>query len=263
MGTMELRDKVAQAIIGFVRRDPANTMPAHGGLRIYDEPLVGFASAADSLFETYKEPEVIGPHHLTPAEWLSGARTVVSYFLPFTEEVRASNREEGLPSEYWVSARIDGEAFNNALRKHLVETLKALGGDALAPGIDSRFAVRQRRSNWSERHAAFAAGLGSFGLSKSLITVEGCSGRYGSVITTLALEPTPRTASTPFDACPFLTDGSCGLCIARCPSGAITEKGKDTAVCSAYLDNVVKPKYAPRYGCAKCQNGVPCEFETP
>ena len=53
--------------------------------------------------------------------------------------------------------------------------MKAMGGDALAPAIDSRFDIAQRRSNWSERHAAFAAGLGSFGLSKSPITVKGCA----------------------------------------------------------------------------------------
>ena len=86
---------------------------------------------------------------------------------------------------------------------------------------------------------------------------------YGSVITTLDIEPTARTAGTYYDACPFLVDGGCGACIERCPSGAITREGKNTAVCSEYLDNVVRPKFRPRYGCAKCQTGVPCEFARP
>ena len=40
------------------------------------------------------------------------------------------------------------------------------------------------------------------------------------------------------------------------------ERGKDHAVCSEYLDRV-KVRYSPRYGCGKCQTGVPCEHQIP
>jgi hypothetical protein len=46
-------------------------------------------------------------------------------------------------------------------------------------------------SNWSERHSAYIAGLGTFCLSYSLISEKGCAGRYGTVVTDLDLEPSP------------------------------------------------------------------------
>lgn len=260
---MDYQATIRAELEKFVGENPMNSLAAHGGERIYDAPLVGFASADDPVFEILKDPTVIGPHHKMPSEWLPGARTVVSYFLPFTSFVRKSNYIEGMPSEEWVSARIDGEAFNNAVRKHLMGILERLGSKAMVPALTRDFAITNRRSNWSERHAAYTAGLGTFGLSHSLITERGTAGRYGSAITTLEITPTPREAKTIHDACPFLVSGECGVCIARCPSQAITEKGKDIAVCAAYLDDVVKPKFAPRYGCAKCQTNVPCEFERP
>lgn len=254
---------VRQSLERFVSEAPSNMLSAHGGARIYDEPLVAFADAADTTFALIKEPGVVGPHHRSPAEWLPGARTVVSYFLPFSEFVRASNRIEGLPSEEWVSARIDGEVFNNAVRDFLVEVLKSLGGDAMSPVRSPEFAIKHRRANWSERHVAYVTGLGTFGLSRSLITDKGTAGRYGSAITTVEITPTPRNTSTIHDACPFLVSGACGVCIERCPAKAITANGKNTDICEEYIDTVVRPKYAPRYGCAKCQTNVPCEARRP
>ena len=254
-----IRDSLEQ----FVREDASNVLPAHGNQRIYDAPLIAFAAADDPMFEVLKRPDVIGPRHRSPGQWLYGARTVVSYFLPFTEAVRRSNRTVGLPSEEWVSARIDGEAFNNLARKGCAAVLEGLGGEVVVPPHEDGYAVVDRRSNWSERHVAYIAGLGTFGLSRSLITAKGTAGRFGSVITTLEIEPAARTTRTHYDACAFLVDGGCGECIARCPSGAITREGKNTSMCSDYLDKVVRPKFRPRYGCAKCQTGVPCEFARP
>ena len=162
-----------------------------------------------------------------------------------------------------MSSRIDGEVFNNVVRASLVEFLNSLGGEAVAPGLDSRFKIFGLYSNWSERHAAYAAGLGTFGLNKSLITAAGCAGRFGSAVTSLEITPTPRPYQDHFSYCPWLTRGACGACIERCPSGAITEEGKDKAACSRYIDDVVKPLFTPRYGCGKCQTTVPCEDRIP
>jgi len=43
----------------------------------------------------------------------------------------------------------------------------------MAPALDKRFVITDLQSNWSERHVAFIAGLGTFGLSRSLITPLG------------------------------------------------------------------------------------------
>ena len=54
------------------------------GMKIYEDPLVGFARADDELFTEFKKEGIIHPEYLTPLEWLSGAKTVISFFLPFS-----------------------------------------------------------------------------------------------------------------------------------------------------------------------------------
>jgi len=256
---MEKTKELMVAIKDFVKTSPLNRVPELNILQIFDEPLIGIASAKDPLFLKLKDADVIGPHHLTPEEWLPGAKTVISYFLPFSETIRESNRlTANLPSVEWLYGRIEGEALNEALRKHLVEQIQIRGGQAIAPAIDKSFQVVNRRSNWSERHVAFIAGLGTFNLSKSFITEKGCAGRFGSVITSIDLEVTPRRYRDIYEYCT-----NCGVCIQRCPVSAITPEGKDHQICSDFLDNVIKPRYKPRYGCGKCQTAVPCENGIP
>jgi epoxyqueuosine reductase QueG len=254
-----LNARLAQAC----REDPKNRLPAYGGMRIYDDPLVGVAAAADPLYLKLKQTDVIGPQHMTPGEWLEGARSVVSYFLPFSQGIRAPNRRPGMVAAEWVAGRFEGEAFNNHLRDLLAEWIRELGGEAVVPCHTDRYRIVARRANWSERHTAFVAGLGTFGLSKSMFTARGSAGRFGSVITTLELPATVRDYEGPYDRCPWLANGTCGACIDRCPSGAIKSGGKDAAACAHYLDHVVKPLYDSRYGCGKCQTGVPCEAGIP
>lgn len=242
----------------FAEQSPLNRVEELGISRIYDVPLVGVADALDPLFGKLQEPLVVGEHHLFPRDWLPQAKTVISYFLPFSWEIREANRTEGLPATKWVYARIEGEAFNNALRKYLVEELSKDGGRALAPVLDPRFKVAAKRSNWSERHVAFIAGLGTFGLSKSLITQKGSAGRYGSVLTDREMAITTRPYEDVYEYCNY-----CYACIDRCPSGAIKKEGKNTDTCSHYIDNEIRPRYAPRYGCGKCQTAVPCEDTIP
>lgn len=247
-----IQDKLNQ----FVVDDTTNHMPAHGSMQIFELPLICIASASDPLFESFKDFDIIGDHFLTPREWLKNAKSVVSYFLPFSKAVRESNRSPGMPSEEWISARIEGEAFNLNARNFLVELFKQVDEEAIAPVLDSRFDKLDFSSNWSERHAAYVAGLGTFGLHKALITEKGCAGRYGSVITSCELTPTVRSYKRHDEYCPYLIKGGCGACIARCPSGAITEEGKQKRTCRQYIKSW-------NNGCAKCNVKVPCEEGIP
>lgn len=253
---MELDDLI-QSMGDFVRTSELNVVAELDGLRIYDVPLVGVAAADDPLFEELKEPGAVGTGHLSPGQWLAGANSVVVYFLPFTAAVRRANRFDGLPATEWLYGRIEGEKLNNALRTHILDKLVSAGYEAMAPAFDPRFAVADRRSNWSERHAAFIAGLGTFCLNRSLITRAGAAGRVGSVITSLSLPPTSRDYVAAEENCT-----RCGACIRRCPAGAISEAGKDNDLCSAFLDET-RRRFDPRYGCGKCQTGVPCEDRIP
>lgn len=241
------------------------------GMKIYEEPIFGFGSADDGYFIEFKDPSVIGEHFLAPREWLPGARTVVSFFLPFSEAVRKGNLEDAAwPSEGWLHGRIEGQAFLNQLCAFLRSELIDTGYNSLAPSLDGRFWSKAAynadtphpgasfTSNWSERHAAFVCGLGTFGLSKGLITAKGIAGRFGSVITELYLPPDPRGYDEVYGYCTM-----CGSCVKNCPVRAISlEEGKKHPVCSRFLDRTSE-KYKPRYGCGKCQVGVPCEAGIP
>ncbi|MEN6292472.1 MAG: epoxyqueuosine reductase, partial [Methanobacterium sp.] len=139
----------------------------------------------------------------------------------------------------------------------IVRLIETAGGKAVAPALDERLTVANHVSNWSERHVAFIAGLGTFSLNYSLITNLGSAGRFGSVITDLEFEPNSRPYQEIDEYCT-----KCGECIDRCPPLAINEKGKNAESCSKFLDKILKLN-KPRYGCGKCQTAVPCEYQNP
>jgi len=56
-------------------------------------------------------------------------------------------------------------------------------------------------STWSERHIAFAAGLGTFSLTRAVITSKGCNVRFASLVTNAPLEVTPRKNNDPTANC--------------------------------------------------------------
>jgi len=241
------------------------------GMKIFESPIFAFGAADDEYFELLKNPTAIGEHFLLPKEWLLQSETVISFFLPFSETVRKGNLRDMLwPSEEWLHGRIEGQALLNKLCMHLKSQLINAGHNSLVPAFDKRFWMKTElnkksthseasfTSNWSERHAAFVCGLGTFGLSKGLITPKGISGRFGSIITELYLQPDKREYENIYEYCSM-----CGACVKNCPVNAISiEKGKNHIICSEFLDKTAE-KYKPRYGCGKCQTGVPCESRIP
>lgn len=241
------------------------------GKRIFDAPIFGFCDANDKSFAILKEPEVVGCHFRYPREWLPTARTVISIFLPFSEAVKSSNQEQKIwPSMGWLIGRVEGHQLLQALLLHLQVSLKDAGFETVIPTMDQKFfSIAEPTeelcgdplsftSNWSERHIAYLSGLGTFGLSKGLITEKGVAGRFGSLVTELNLEPNKHHYKLYNDYCI-----ECGACVKQCPVNAISvEKGKDHRLCSIFLDKTAE-KFNPRYGCGKCQVNVPCESGIP
>jgi epoxyqueuosine reductase QueG len=248
---------ITTTLTDFIQTSPLNRVHDLTDLQLFDTPLIGVASAADELFPQLRQPSIIIDTYLLPSDWLPTAKSIISYFLPFTAQVRASNRQQGLPSTEWLYGRIEGQMFVVAVGNLLVDLLKQGGYEAVFPTTDSRFKIVNRRSNWSERHTAFIAGLGTISLNRSLITRVGAAGRLGSVITNLELSATQRNYYEFDENC-----NHCGACIRRCPAGAISADGKDHAICDAFLESM-KLKFVPRYGCGKCQTAVPCEKGIP
>ncbi len=260
--------------INFIEKD----------VNFFDAPLIGVADAKDQLFSRYKnEEQIIGSIFRQPAEWVPDAKSVISYFLPFSSELRRSNYFQGpAASVWWLHGRFRGEKINDKLRKLVVDELIKIGGKAVAPLLwhddpslrhkNYYVSLETQSSNWSERHAAYAARLGTFSHQRSLISEKGCAGRYGSVITDLWFEPTKRSREDLDEYCLSKRGEMCGKCIERCPSGAITPEGKDKQVCYDHFiakdpcATLKNEKERLGYGysmCGKCQLMVPCESRIP
>ena len=156
--------------------------------------------------------------------------------------------------------------FIMRLGDQVARLLKAAGYDAVCPACHPNMKATFHdenpsiayHSNWSERHIAYICGLGTFSLTRGIITEKGAAGRLGSVVTTAALPVTERPYSGIDDYCI-----KCGACIDRCPVNAISlETGKDNYAChNALLES--KKVYPGYVGCGKCQVGVPCEYTRP
>lgn len=277
---------ISQQIKRFVKNSPDNRLTFINDYVMWGEPLVGFADGDDPIFTKYKV--IISDAHLTPREALAKAYnkdpqdiprqlSVITWILPAAEETRRTNRKEvHVPSRLWSHTRWYGEKFNGKLRLYLINLLTKIGYLAVAPFLQPYFRTysnaKSPYSNWSERHIAYAAGLGTFSLSDGLITERGIAHRCGSVVTNLVLPKSPREALNPYSNCLFFQGINCRACIKRCPAGAIKEKGHDKIGCQQYQcdfgynDVALKDGYdndKSVAGCGLCQTKVPCEFENP
>lgn len=270
--------RIRREIERFVGQSPGNR-EAGGFGPYFGRPLVGFASVSDPIFLRFKN--VIGEFHLTPGEFFEkvqgnalSAGAVICWVLPVSDRARKANRRESrCPSPEWARVRTHGEKFNDALRRHVVSFLVSLGARAVSPVLSGKWMQFVSTpvgiaSSWSERHAAYAAGLGTFGLSDGLITEKGIAHRCGSVVTDLVLPPTPRQYEDRTEYCLYIRDESCGKCMARCPAGAITPAGHDKGRCHRYLSESIPAQAGKRYdvkvlGCGLCQTDVPCEDRIP
>ena len=179
-------------------------------------PMVGFAPV-----ERWEHPPEELPQHFSswiPAEfWPQSiypeAQTVVVIGLPVPLPI-----VETAPSIYYhelyetVNILLDEKAYEIANFLNL-EGYPSISLPRDGYG-DIEVLLKKPLSFFSHKHAAYLAGLGSFGLNNVLLTPEwGPRVRFTSIFTTLKLEGTPITGD---DLCT-----RCLSCAENCPVGAI------------------------------------------
>ncbi len=238
-----------------------------GHFRVLDMPLTGIADADDPIFEKFIDPDVIGPDFRKPRDYMPDGRSVIALFFPFSEEVRSLVRQDGgLTSPAWNAAYGGNFKIVDAFLDILTAKLEREGVGVFQPnrdpgmvrnpipvdgGEDVHYSV-----SWSNRHALYAAGLGTFGRHRHIITEKGCCGTTASFITDAELAPTERSYTQVYEWC-----SGCGACSERCPGGAIPQDGlRNLKRCSAHA-GAVREEYGGF--CGKCLTCVPCEDRAP
>jgi epoxyqueuosine reductase len=226
----------------------------------YREPLVGFASAADPRFAEL--PRLAGRDHLQPRDLLPGAKTLVSFFLPFAPWiVEANDRHREEVAREWAVAYVETNALIGQVTAHLIDWLAGQGVRAAAEPATHNFDEVTLLSRWSHKSVAVIAGLGSFGLHQMVITDAGCAGRFGSLVLDAELSFTP---AEPRERCLYFHDGSCLVCVSRCPVEAIDITDElDKHRCHSHLHAVARgyTDLGLADVCGKCAVG-PCSSES-
>jgi epoxyqueuosine reductase QueG len=226
----------------------------------YREPLVGFVAADDPRFSDLRRD--VEPSHMLPRDLLPGARSVVSFFLPFASQVVEANaRDREKVAREWAVAYVETNALIGRITSRLDELLAERDVRAAAEPATHNFDPVSLVSRWSHKSVAVLAGLGSFGLHHLVITDAGCAGRFGSLVIDADLPP---SAAEHKQRCLYFVDGSCLECVMRCPVGALDENGEiDKQLCWNRCLEAEKEfrNLGLAQVCGKCSYG-PCALES-
>jgi len=317
---MAMNAEVSQFLKTLFDSSELNRLPEeYGGHRLFKEPTIGVSAGNDPIFGRFKE--VVTPTHLTPAEmwsksasskhrskkdlpigspqpdagtWtdladLSAKLKVLSIVFPYTKSILDDGSGSSKRTPLTGLALNCAHVFHTEVYEKTVQFFVDNGYRIMAPqksrfhSILLTFSKPHLVSVWSERHYAFAAGLGSFGLAEHLITEHGCNVRLASFITDAPLEVTPRTNDDPFANCLHFAGGGCAKCAARCPGRALTEDSHSKVLCeftrrkvSSTIRDELTPFLKPvrrhimyftmedyAIGCGICQFNVPCMDRNP
>ncbi len=248
---MELNKVIVNEITSFVRNNEKEVK--------YRKPIIGFADANNPKFLDLKK--IIKADHYLPKDLLSSARSVVSFFLPFTRDLVDTNQNHSYISKEWAIAYVETNELIDKIVAHMKNFLISYDVKCSDNPARETFDKEILMHRWSQRHIARICGLGSFGINNMLITKSGCAGRYGSfVIDTLVDYDEPITE----EYCLYKKDKSCKNCITSCPTGALTIDGFDRHRCYTWLKEV-NDYYSDLDECDVCGKCiiVPCAFEIP
>ena len=128
---MDLRSDVRGWIESFID----DYCQSHDEEPIWREPLVGLADTASPEFARIRE--IGNERQKLPSDYLDGAVTVISYFLPFKEAVSEDN---------------EGGEFATPLWAHAYELTNTMAAELCLKGLI--FAARIRSGRWMRSAAA-------------------------------------------------------------------------------------------------------------
>ena len=184
----------------------------------------------------------------SPSQLLPDARSVIAIAIPYLRPAPAPPE-----SLHGVLARYAWIGDYHLLLKEKLQQL----ANFLVKERGSRFIISADTGPIIDRFAAYNAGLGWYGLNRSLfVPGRGSWVVLGEILTDIELEPDPPTASRCTE---------CRRCIKACPTGALTPSGLDYTRCVSHLTQMkgmipreLRPLMGSALGgCDRCQEACP------
>lgn len=210
---------------------------------IFEMPILGYADGGDVRFSKLYEAEIISH----PKEIYRPTKTVIVSFLPFKESIVKDNYIMAYEKSILVSSHINGV---------LMHTLTEMGREASLSNIPSDWDNEKMAPEWNHKIAAYIANMGPIGPAGSIKTKRGSFGRFNSLLTEVAMEPT----SIDYDGNiedfvqTYLDSAYKNInddIIEKCPVSAISSDGIDRKKCQTFCQSLGQTIPEPD-ACAKC-----------
>jgi epoxyqueuosine reductase QueG len=245
---------IKTAIIDYETDNHLNTL--------WKEPIIEIISAHDKRLKLLKT--AVSAEHLMAGDILPDAKSIISFFVPFRENIVKSNIKGIMASEKWAIAYIKTNDLIKTINDKIEIVMSQNGYKAGKIPATHNFDVAKLTSNWSHRHIAYIAGMGTFGINNMLITKNGCCGRFGSIVINYEFNEYKQINEIK-EKCLHKINGTCGICQKKCIVNAYENSKYDRYKCyKQCLENAERHKkrgYADI--CGKCLVGLPCSIKEP
>ncbi|MDD2779695.1 MAG: 4Fe-4S binding protein [Candidatus Methanomethylophilaceae archaeon] len=205
----------------------------------------GFAVADAAAWDTDPLVSATIPTHQRPRSIMPSARSVVVIWVPVSPTIMHT-----APSIYYREHYRTLNTLLDVTSQRIATMLDAEGHDAAYVPRDGYHGIEGLRKDpssfFSHRHAAYLAGLGTFGINNVLLTEKhGPRVRFASVITSADIpagRPLKKGLCT-----------ECMKCVRECPANALSGNtypgGLDKSLCVERSGELAKKGISP---CGRC-----------
>ena len=230
--------------------------------KFWKEPIIEIISANNRMLMTLKE--TVSAEHYMPCDILQDAKSIISFFIPFQENIVNSNIKGKMASEEWAMAYIKTNDLIKLINDNIEILMEKNGYKAGKILATHNFDTEKLISNWSHRHIAYIAGIGTFGINNMLITKNGCCGRFGSIVINYKFKEYKQINKIE-EKCLKKSNGTCGICQKNCIINAYENNNFNRQKC--YKQCLKNAKCFEKMGnasvCGKCLVGLPCSIQEP
>lgn len=228
----------------------------------WKDPIIEIISANDNKLNILKK--VISVEHFMPNDILPDAKSIISFFIPFQDSIVKNNIEGTMASKEWAMAYIKTNDLIKIINENIEKLMTKKGYKTGKIPATHNFDKDKLISNWSHRHIAYIAGIGTFGINNMLITKNGCCGRFGSIVINYEFNEYRQDIEIK-EKCINKVNGSCGICINKCIVNAYENNKFNRHKC--YKQCLENDEFHKTNGnasvCGKCIVGLPCSVKEP